>query len=189
MDRTELINKMHQTQGVRLDVGEGNQTYISKDVAVKLVQDLRVTSSRREKICIPQYVAEYIKKCKENDDISLFLAIRRGCSGSPEYIAIDRRVRKWFMTGGDACVEKFARAWVNGFTVEEPKYNVKIESSFGTVGIYLFKQGDEVLAGDNFKAYRPKEDEFRLTEREIRSFQNGDVLFEHFAVKVEEMEE
>lgn len=118
MDRTQLVHEMHQMQGVRLDVGEGNQTYILKDSAVKLVQDLRVTSSRHEKICIPQYVAEYIEKCKENNDISLFLAIRRGCSGSPEYIAIDRRVRKWFMAGGDACIEKFARAWVNEDLIE-----------------------------------------------------------------------
>lgn len=74
---------------------------------------------------------------------------------------------------------------------KEPKYNVKfkVKSSFGTVGIFLYKQGDEVLAGDNFGAYYPKEDEFRLTEQEIRSFQNGDILFEHFAAKVEELEE
>ena len=74
---------------------------------------------------------------------------------------------------------------------EEQKYNVKfkVKSSFGTVGIFLYKKGDEVLAGDNFRAYYPKEDEYRLTEQEIRDFQNGDILFEHFAVKVEELEE
>lgn len=74
---------------------------------------------------------------------------------------------------------------------EEQKYNVsfKVKSSFGTVGIFLYKEGDEVLAGDNFRAYYPKKDESRLTEQEIREFQNGDILFEHFAVKAEELEE
>ena len=87
--------------------------------------------------------------------------------------------------------------WVENLKVklieveEEQKYNVKfkVKSSFGTVGIFLYKKGDEVLAGDNFKAYYPKEDECKLTEQEIRDFQNGDILFEHFAVKVEELEE
>ena len=74
---------------------------------------------------------------------------------------------------------------------KEQKYNVrfKVKSSFGTVGIFLYKEGDEVLAGDNFKAYYPKEEECRLTEQEIRGFQNGDILFEHFAVPVEELKE
>lgn len=55
---------------------------------------------------------------------------------------------------------------------EEQKYNVKIKarSSSGTVGVFLYKQGDGVLAGDNFKAYYPEKDEFRLTEQEIFDF-------------------
>lgn len=74
---------------------------------------------------------------------------------------------------------------------KEQKYNVKfkVKSSFGPVGIFLYKEGDEVLAGVNFRAYYPEEDEYRLTEQEIRDFQNGDILFEHFAVKAEELEE
>ena len=72
---------------------------------------------------------------------------------------------------------------------DEQKYNVKlkVKSSFGTVGIFLYKEGDEVLAGDNFRVYYPKEEEYMLTEQEIRGFQNGDVLFEHFAKPVEEL--
>ena len=73
---------------------------------------------------------------------------------------------------------------------KEQKYNVnlnfKVKSSYGTIGIYLFKEGDEVLVGDNFIVYNPKEEEYMLTEQEIRGFQNGDVLFGHFAKPVEE---
>ena len=90
--------------------------------------------------------------------------------------------------------ELLARAWIaypNIEVEEEQKYNVEIKakSSSGTVGIFLYKQGDEVLAGDNFEAYDSKEDKYRLTEQEIRDFQNGNILFEHFSVKVEELEE
>ena len=116
MDRTELIHKMHQMQGVRLDVGEGNQTYISKDDAVKLVQELREHAPRPEKVRIPHFVAEYIKRCKENDNITLFLAIGRGdCLEDFDY-SID--VRRWFRFGGDASIEKFTRAWVNENLIE-----------------------------------------------------------------------
>lgn len=88
--------------------------------------------------------------------------------------------------------ELFVDIFRYGYEVEEEqKYNVKfkVKSSFGTVGIFLYKKGDEVLAGDNFRAYYPKEEEYMLTEQEIRGFQNGDVLFEHFAKPVEELEE
>lgn len=117
MGRTELIYKMQQMQGVRLDVGEGKQTYISKDGAVKLVQELRKHVPRPEKVRIPQFVAEYIKNCKEEGDILLWLAISRGCFGGVGY-TVDTRVRGWFTIGGDASVEKFARAWVNEKIIE-----------------------------------------------------------------------
>ena len=115
MDRTELIHKMHQMQGVRLDVGEGNQTYISKDDAVKLVQELREFVPRPEKVRIPHFVAEYIKRCKEKD-ISLYLALVRGDSLENFDYNID--VRGWFRFGGDASIEKFTRAWVNENLIE-----------------------------------------------------------------------
>lgn len=67
----------------------------------------------------------------------------------------------------------------------EQKYNVqlKVRSSSGAVGVFLYKQGDEVLAGDNFKAYRPEEDKFRLTEQEIKDF---DPRYMTFTIPVEE---
>ena len=136
-----------------------------------------------EKPVIPQFVADWIESLYDE--------------GGSEYTAIgimlgftskhDKPVHDWFVYNKDT----FITAVMFGYEVEkEQKYNVKfkVKSSFGTVGIFLYKEGDEVLAGNNFKVYYPKEDVYRLTEQEIRDFQNGDSLFEHFAVKVEEAE-
>lgn len=136
-----------------------------------------------DKPVIPQFVADWIESLYDE--------------GGSEYTAIgimlgftskhDKPVHDWFVYNKDT----FITAVMFGYEVEqEQKYNVKFKakSSSGTVGIFLYKEGDEVLAGDNFKVYYPKEDVYRLTEQEIRNFQNGDSLFEHFAVKVEEDE-
>ena len=135
-----------------------------------------------EKPAIPQFVADWIEQLYgqgfESDELLETLFSRN-------YEVAELRIFDWFTDDKERAVT----AILYGYEVEEEqKYNVKfkVKSSFGTVGIYLYKEGDEVLAGDNFRVYYPKEDVYRLTEQEIRDFQNGDILFEHFAVKVEE---
>lgn len=139
-----------------------------------------------EKPTIPEFVAEFLDGKEE-------YALYELLDNDFIYENHDELARWLYNNDEDTNKERefsLVLAQRYGYEVEEePKYNVEIKSSFGTIGIFLFKQGDEVLSGDNFKAYCPKEDEFRLTEQEIRGFQNGDVLFEHFAVKVEELEE
>ena len=131
---------------------------------------------------IPQFVADWIEQLYgqgfNSDDLLEVLFSRN-------YEVAELKIFDWFTDDKERAVT----AILYGYEVEEEqKYNVKfkVKSSFGTVGIFLYKEGDEVLAGDNFKVYYPKEDVYRLTEQEIRDFQNGDILFEHFAVKVEE---
>ena len=137
-----------------------------------------------EKPVIPQFVADWIEQLYgqgfSSDDLLEALFSRN-------YDVAELKIFRWFIDDKERAVT----AILYGYEVEkEQKYNVKfkVKSSFGTVGIFLYKEGDEVLAGDNFKVYYPKEDVYRLTEQEIRDFQNGDILFEHFAVKVEEAE-
>ena len=137
-----------------------------------------------EKPVIPQFVADWIEQLYgqgfNSDDLLEVLFARN-------YNVAELRIFDWFVDDKERAVA----AILYGYGVEkEQKYNVKfkVKSSFGTVGIFLYKEGDEVLAGDNFKVYYPKEDVYRLTEQEIRDFQNGDILFEHFAVKAEEVE-
>ena len=133
-----------------------------------------------EKPVIPQFVADWIEQLYgqgfNSDDLLESLFARN-------YNVAELRIFDWFVDDKERAVA----AILYGYEVEEEqKYNVKfkVKSSFGTVGIFLYKEGDEVLAGDNFKVYYPKEDVYRLTEQEIRDFQNGDILFEHFAVRV-----
>ena len=137
-----------------------------------------------DKPAIPQFVADWIEQLYgqgfKSDDLLEALFSRN-------YEVAELKTFEWFTDDKERAVT----AILYGYEVEEEqKYNVKfkVKSSFGTVGIFLYKEGDEVLAGDNFKVYYPKEDVYRLTEQEIRDFQNGDILFEHFAVKVEEAE-
>ena len=133
-----------------------------------------------EKPVIPQFVADWIEQLYgqgfKSDDLLEALFSRN-------YEVAELKTFEWFTDDKERAVT----AILYGYEVEEEqKYNVKfkVKSSFGTVGIFLYKDGDEVLAGDNFRAYYPKEDEFRLTEQEVRDFQSGDILFEHFAVRV-----
>ena len=137
-----------------------------------------------EKPVMPKFVADWIEQLYgqgfDNDDLLEALFSRN-------YEVAELRIFEWFTDDKERAVT----AILYGYEVEEEqKYNVKfkVKSSFGTVGMFLYKEGDEVLAGNNFKVYYPKEDVYRLTEQEIRDFQNGDILFEHFAVKVEEDE-
>ena len=135
---------------------------------------------------IPEFVAEwYEKEGSRNSWWNWFYKWGRDESRTE----LESKTIGWMQ---DFNEEAFVDMFRCGYEVEEEqKYNVKfkVKSSSGTVGIFLYKIGDEVLAGDNFRAYYPKEDKYRLTEQEIRDFQNGDILFEHFAVKVEELEE
>lgn len=137
-----------------------------------------------EKPVVPKFVAEWIER------VPTYYNVRGALNLVGEEDAKD--IFDWCRDVDDYPPYKtLVTAFLYGYEVEkEQKYNVKfkVKSSFGTVGIFLYKEGDEVLAGDNFRAYHPKEDEYRLTEQEIRDFQNGDVLFEHFAVRVEEAE-
>lgn len=78
------------------------------------------THHEPEKVTIPQFVADWIEECK-NDDFHLF--------GAMEAISLNRKkLDYWFRE--DDNMELFARAWLDGYEVEkEPKYTVKIKAT------------------------------------------------------------
>ena len=81
----------------------------------------------REKVTVPQFVADYIKDAKyyewDLDDAFEHIADESG----------ESEIYKWFYTLGN--IDAFARAWLDGYEVEkEPKYFVKLK---GVVCPYL----------------------------------------------------
>ena len=77
-------------------------------------------SIEREKVAIPQFVADYIEFKKAND-FHVYGAMR---VIEDHY---DKRVPEWFYEGN---IEKFCLAWILGYEVEkERKYIVTLKSS------------------------------------------------------------
>lgn len=74
----------------------------------------------REKVTVPQFVAEYIE-FKKKYDFHVYGAMREI---EDHY---DKRVPEWFY---EKNVETFVRAWLDGYEVEkEPKYTVKFKAT------------------------------------------------------------
>lgn len=73
----------------------------------------------REKVTVPQFVADWIEECK-NDDFHLFGAME-------EISSNQKKLDYWFRE--DDNMEILARAWLDGYEVDEEKrYLVKMKS-------------------------------------------------------------
>ena len=85
---------------------------IDKLTALELIKLL----DEPQKVTVPQFVADWIEECK-NDDFHLF--------GAMEEMSLhQKKLDYWFRE--DDNMELFARAWLDGYTVEKEKY-YKIE--------------------------------------------------------------
>lgn len=74
---------------------------------------------------IPQFVADWIEECK-NDDFHLF--------GAMEEMSLhQKKLDYWFRE--DDNMELFARAWLDGYTVEEKRYRVVMPNISTTGGV------------------------------------------------------
>lgn len=137
-----------------------------------------------ELIVIPKFVAEFIEEVKPCNSLRVAF----------EYIAQrkmynhDDELAFWIEEGNS---ETFARAWLDGYSVEEEeqKYiisiNITDKDSKTNYKTFLNKRGIfHSMENDSFN-----NEEFNWSEEEIRELTKGDILFEHFAVKVEELED
>ena len=126
---------------------------------------------------IPKFVAEYITYMKEEKTLVevVYLSLEQIELGTGGVEPIDF----WISRFGD----KFSRAWLDGYTVEEEqKYVVPIDENhalckFTNVVWGIYKENTDKLY---------LEDYFKFTEQEISDY---DGRFWPFAVKVEELEE
>ena len=109
MNKQELIERIICLKNI---FGNKNE-YVKIDMVVELLSEL----DEPQKVTIPQFVADWIEECK-NDDFHLF--------GAMEAISLNqKKLDYWFRE--DDNMELFARAWLDGYEVEKDKrYTVKI---------------------------------------------------------------
>ena len=108
MNKQELIE---QIKGLKNLFGNKAE-YIEIDAAIKLIEQL----DEPQKTVVPQFVADWIETCKENNIISL--------SGAFEYAK--EEVDTWLSDWKNQ--EIFASAWIFGYEVEkEKRYLVKLK--------------------------------------------------------------
>lgn len=150
MNKQEFIERMKSLKNLF-----GNKSeYVEIDAVIELASEL----DEPQKVTIPQFVAEYIE-FKKKYDFHVYGAMREI---EDHY---DKRVQEWFYEGN---IETFARAWIDGYEVEEEKrYTVKMRTtnqplfynslekklffSLGELATqFTFKQLEEAGFGDVF---------------------------------------
>nr|DAW33333.1 MAG TPA: Protein of unknown function (DUF1642) [Caudoviricetes sp.] len=110
MNKQELIEKI---EALPDNIGL-IRPHIDKKMVLGLVRQL----DEPEKVKIPQFVAEYIEQ-KKDDDYHLLGAMIEIRSHK------NKEIDEWFEE--DDNMELFARAWLDGYEVEEKRYLVTIK--------------------------------------------------------------
>ena len=138
MNKQELIEKyQYKLYEVCTNYGEYYRTIAYENILKDLEQ-----LDEPQKVTIPQFVADWIEECK-NDDFHLFGAME-GISSN------QKKLDYWFRE--DDNMEIFARAWLDGYEIEEEKrYLVKMKG---------------VSELSNYLNYDSIDDEWYLTDGE-----------------------
>ena len=101
MNKQEFIERMESLKNIF-----GNKSeYIKIDAVIELASEL----DEPQKPIVPQFVSDWIEECK-NDDFHLFGAMEDISSNQ-------KKLDYWFRK--DDNMELFARAWLDGYEVEE----------------------------------------------------------------------
>lgn len=118
MNKQDLIEKYKNLEGV----WNANGAEVARQCFLRDLEQLNEIDTK--KVTVPQYVADWIEECK-NDDFHLFGAME-GISSN------QKKLDYWFRE--DDNMEIFARAWLDGYTIEkEQRYYVRfkfIEDSY-----------------------------------------------------------
>lgn len=111
MNKQELIEKFEQFSG------HGSRCYIERNEILNLVKQL----DEPEKVKVPQFVDDVIEGAREHSP-ELEDALHYACSnGSQEFT-------EWYQKKSNR--DLFARAWLDGYEVEEEKrYVVKVKGN------------------------------------------------------------
>lgn len=164
MNKQELIEKYEKLEGVCKDPG-------AEIARLIFLEDLRELDEP-QKVTVPYFVADYID-FKKTYDFHVYGAMRV----IEEHH--DKRVQEWFYKGN---IETFARAWLDGYTVEkEKRYEVILCNGQSLKTVY--RQGDDYL--DFEKVYGDLE---RFTRKQLEEAGFGWV-FDCPGIEIEEVEE
>ena len=161
MNKQELIEKYKELEAGSFDIA----AIVVCQLVLKDLEQL----DELEKVQIPQFVAEIIEYYK-GKNATLYDALREK--------NFNKQYNEWLMNEQDA-YNKVARAWLDGYEVEEEKrYLVKIKAS----GQYIMKNPDEnVIFFYSKRAYS------RLTRKELEEAGYGWV-FDCPGIEIEEVE-
>lgn len=121
MDKQELIKQVKALKNIF-----GNKTkYVEKNTVIELISKL----DEPQKPVVPQFVADWIEYCKRHN-FTLF-----GCLDPVDNFEVlvgedfegdARKCILWCRSASD----KVARAWLDGYTVEEKRYRVKMKNAY-----------------------------------------------------------
>ena len=125
MNKEDLIKKYKNLEGV----WNANGAEIARQCFLRDLEQLNEIDTK--KVTVPQYIADWIEYCKTNG-IALGYALY--CSGKVS----DKKAYDWIVESLEK-QELFARAWIDGYEVEQEKrYLVKVKGVAG-YGRYLNK--------------------------------------------------
>jgi len=156
----------------------------NKVVNVNLQNLLVPKQEEPEKVVVPAFVGEYITLAKA--DINLYKVAFYATTNNelPKW----EKEYNWIRTN----FETFMRAWLAYPNIEvekEQKYilsiNITDKASKTNYETFLNKRG--IFNSMENKSFNSEE--FNWSEEEIKGLESGEILFEHFATKVEELEE
>ena len=161
---------------VRLEYGQtlnvpNNDIYITDDIVDK----------SKIKVTIPQSVADWIEVCKENLAIGLYTAM------NPDFLKQYNKSDKlisWVRKSNNQNL--FARAWLEGYTVEkEKRYRVRLKGLDKDLEYLNFKHGHVWVFSDNIE-----NEEYRTchTRKELEEAGFG-WIFSCEGVEVEEVKD
>ena len=158
MNNQEAIEKIlknnHTKSGLDFD----------DEVRVATVIDIINQIDEPQKPVIPQFVADWVEKCKEKDGYTLSDAL------SPDVCPMD--LDRWFYLDGWENENLFAQAWLFGYEIEQEQlYTVEIPNN-DRVSLMLIKDHEHIRLGySNYvKKVCASSDgcTYKLTESEIR---------------------
>lgn len=174
MNKEELRKKINSLP-IETSENYPHNHMVDKEVVVGLIEQL----DEPEKPVVPDFVGEFIANYKEQG-YTLANAIFN-IATDREDMDIEEYLREH--------PKEFVQAYDDGYTVEEQKYilsiNITDKASKTNYETFLNKRG--IFHSMKNESYN--REEFNWTEEEIKELESGEILFEHFATKVEELEE